>query len=269
MAPAASVAGVLMIAGMGVVLAFVGAPRTAQKSTPANDRISLLTDDASISAPPRAHRQGRAEWPGEWPADWAGTSPGPASGPTPAPVGIPAPPPGPDTWLERVSPPARERGGKRRPPRLGLPPVMSPWVTPPLDADGAAPSVADSPRESAMPEAPGEPAPAARVAPSPSPVPVAPPHPRATPAVPDAEPQTVAPPEPAERRRQDPVPAERRRLEPEDAGRRRQEPADTAHRQEPEDAGRAATADRLPAPDPCATFPDARRDYCYRLLGGR
>ncbi|NUW37484.1 hypothetical protein HTZ77_39710 [Nonomuraea sp. SMC257] len=235
-----------MIAGLGVVLAFVGTPRTAQKSTPDNDRINLLTGDASISATPRARRQGRAEWPGEWPADWSGTSPGPASGPAPAPVGVPAPP-GPDRWLERVSPPARQRGDRRRPPRLGLPPVMSPWVTPPLEA--AAPSVTDTPRESAMPEAPDDPAPAARVAPSPSPVPVAPPHPHAT-SVPDVADESVAPPEPAERRRQDPEPAERRRPEP----------ADTGH---------TATADRLPAPDPCATFPDVRRDYCYRLLGGR
>ncbi|WP_175599797.1 hypothetical protein [Nonomuraea rhodomycinica] len=245
-----------MIAGMGVVLAFAGTPRTAQKSTPANDRINLLTGDASISAPPRARRQGKAEWPGEWPADWAGTSPGPAPGPTLAPAGVPAPP-GPDRWLERVSPPARERGERRRPPRLGVPPAMSPWVTPPLDAGAATPSVADTPRESVLPQAPGEPAPAARVAPSPSPVPVAPPRPRATP-VPDVQPETVAPPEPAERRRQDPEPAARRG-----------EPAGTGRGQEPEDAGRDATADRLPAPDPCATFPDARRDYCYRLLGGR
>ncbi|MBN6053307.1 hypothetical protein JYK22_15315, partial [Nonomuraea sp. RK-328] len=227
-----------MIAGLGVVLAFVSAPRPAQKSTPANDRINLLTGDASISASPRARRQGRAEWP----ADWTGTWPGPTS-PAPVQAGDPAPP-GPDRWLERVSPPARERGEKRRPPRFGLPPVMSPWVTPPLRADDAAPSAEGTPRESVMPEVSGKPAPAARVAASPSPAPAAPPNPRTTP-VPDVEPETVAPPEPAERRRQEPEP------------------------QEPADARRAGTADRLPAPDPCATFPDFRRDYCYGLLGRR
>lgn len=256
MAPAASVAGVLMIAGMGVLLAFIGTPRPVQKSASSNDQKSRLTAVSSLPAPPRARAPRPGGWPTDWANGWGNGRPGQVPGPTPALARAPGAL-DPDSWLEPVRPPARhrDRAPQPQPPMLGLPPVMSPWVTPaqsprqpaPAPRPGTAlPEALDSRQETA-PSGPvpspspqtddsqGETStPAARVAASPAPA--APPHPRTLPA-PAAEPDVPA------------GPAERRRQEPETAS--------------------AVTGDPLPAPDPCATFPDFRRDYCYRLLGGR